>query len=355
MKFLIAGDLFMKSEIFQKEIERSLDGVVESLSFKSMEADWPVQPWDRGREVDEFSGSEDEIRALAVDADGIITHLGPITARVIEAARELKIIACSRGNPVNVNTEVATERGIPVIHTPGRNALAVAEFTLGLILVGLKNIFQAHTYLKRGIWRGDFYCYDKAARELSDQTVGLIGFGHVGRLTASLLKGLGAKLLVYDPYVPAEQIESLGAEKVNLETLLKRSDIVSLHAKATPETEGMIGAAELALMKPTAYLINTARGSLVDQEALCEALKHNRIAGAALDAFAKEPIPLDDPLLQLENVIITPHIAGSSRQVAWRAARMIAEDIRNFFTGEPMKYCFNSEDLRARLHRQLGE
>ncbi|HHV63198.1 MAG TPA: 2-hydroxyacid dehydrogenase [Firmicutes bacterium] len=342
-RFLVVGDKFVKPELFISAIERHMPG--EDLQFYTMETDWPIEPFRHGPEVSEYLGSVDVICDMVRDVDAIVTQLAPITAAVLDCAEELRIIGCCRGGPVNVNIEAATQRGIPVIYAPGRNAIAVAEFTVGLILAEVRNIGRAHADMKKGIWRGDLYCYHAAGRELNGLVAGLIGFGSIGRLMVGPLGAFGMKVMVYDPFVPKDEIEAYGAEEADLEILLRSADVVSLHARVTPQTRGMIGARELALMKPTAYLVNTARGPLVDYDALYEALKAKRIAGAALDTFAEEPVPESDRLLELDNVTLTPHIAGASRETAERAAEMVAEDIGNFFAGRPMRNCYNRAAL----------
>lgn len=346
MKIVIAADYLVTVDVWKKHLAKHFPD--EELSLAVTVSNWPMQPFYHGPEVDEWLGFEDELVELLQGADALVTQLAPITRRVIEAGLDLKIIGCCRTGPVNVNVPVATERGIPVIFGPGRNGPAVAEFTLGLILAEIKNISHAHVDLKKGIWRGDFYRYDKAGPELSRMTVGLVGFGAIGRLLAPLLVPFGCRLLVHDPYVQAEVITSFGGESVELEKLLAESDIVSLHLRVTPETRKMFNAELFAAMKPGAYFINTARGSLVEYDALYEALRSGRLAGAALDCFAEEPIPPGNPLFELDNVTITPHIAGSSRETAHRAADMVSEDLANFFAGRPLKYCFNQKELQRR-------
>lgn len=346
MKLLIVADRLVTPDVWKEHIGKELSHF--PLNYTVIETEWPDQPFTiHGDEISEFLGPEDEIVEAIKDADVFVTQLAPISKRVIEAAGELKIIGCCRTGPVNVNIEAATARGIPVIYAPGRNATAVAEFTIGLILAEIKNISRAHSDLKKGIWRGDFYRYDLAGPELSQLTIGLIGFGAIGKLITPLLKAFGSKIIVYDPYVNSEAIREFGLEPVGFDELLTSSDIVSLHARVTPETRGMMGKREFSLMKRGAYFVNTARGPLVDYAALYEALRTRYLAGAALDCFEEEPIPEGNPLLELENVTITPHIGGASKLTAHRAAQLVAEDIRNFFYNQPLKRCFNPEALKV--------
>jgi D-3-phosphoglycerate dehydrogenase len=290
-------------------------------------------------------GEPDELAAFVYDAQAIVTHVAPITRQVIEAAGGLRIIGCCRGGPVNVNVTVASQRGIPVVNAPGRNAQAVIEFTLGLILAECRGIGRAHDALARGVWQGELYRYDRTGRELKGQTIGLIGFGAVAQGLAPYLKPFELRILAYDPYTPAARFSELGVMRSDLTSLLRESDIISLHARVTPETVHLMGAAQFAQMKPGAYLINTARGPLVDYDALYRALASGHLAGAGLDTFALEPPQADWPLLRLPNVTLTPHIAGASQESAQRGAETVAQEIANFVSGRPLNHCVNIDKL----------
>jgi D-3-phosphoglycerate dehydrogenase len=227
------------------------------------------------------------------------------------------------------------------LFTPGRNADAVADYTLGMILAETRNIARGDASLKQGLWRADFYKYDLSGPELSGKTLGLVGIGSVGTKVCARAKAFGMRVLAYDPYVPEEKTQSMGAEAVDLGTLLKQSDFVSIHAPLTSETKGLIGSKELSQMKRTAYLINTSRGKLVNENALVEALVEKKIAGAALDVFESEPLDPKSPLLRLSNVTITPHIAGASKDVAHRAAQMLADDVLRILLKQKPLFCAN--------------
>ena len=210
-----------------------------------------------------------------------------MTRRVIEQLPGLRAIGCCRTEPVNINVAAATAAGIPVFYAPGRNARAVAEFTVGLIIAEYRDIARGHQALSQGIWRAELYLYDTAPHELYGQTVGLIGFGNIGRMMPGLLKPFGMRVLAYDPYVPDEVFAERGAERVyDMDDLLAGSDIVSLHARVTPETRGFIGERQFRRMKRGAYFINTARGPMVDYDALYRALADGHLAGAGLETFA---------------------------------------------------------------------
>jgi D-3-phosphoglycerate dehydrogenase / 2-oxoglutarate reductase len=243
----------------------------------------------------------------------------------------------SRGGPVNIDMAAARERGIRVVNTPGRNASAVAEFTIGAILAETRLITRGHESLRKGEWRGDLYRADLTGKELSEMNVGVVGYGHVGTKVVRILKAFGCRILVHDPYVQlsVEDIKD-GVEQVSMERILVDSDIVTLHARVTDETRGFFGREQFAAMRKGAFFVNTARGPLVDYEALTEALKSRHLRGAAIETFAVEPVPADWELLQLDNVTLTPHIAGASVKTVKFAAETTAEEVRRYLAGEPL-------------------
>ncbi|UCF92073.1 MAG: 2-hydroxyacid dehydrogenase [Desulfobacterales bacterium] len=337
MKIVFIGDLFVRSTIFQEAWEQQLGPLLGNVTLLMREVNWPDVPVTHNDEIKEFVGDPGEIAELVRDSQVIVTHVAPISKAAISAAPDLQIIACCRGGPVNINVPAATARKIPVVNSPGRNSQAVVEFTLGLIIAECRGISRAHGALSQGVWQGELYRYDKAGRELKGQTIGLVGFGIIARMLVPYLKTFGMRILAYDPYVPAAQFARQGVEQTDLSTLLQASDIVSVHARLTSETQGMIGAREFTRMKPGAYFINTARGPLVDYEALCAALQSGHLGGAGLDTLALEPPPADWPLLKLDNVTLTPHIAGSSRESAQRGVQTVLGDIANFYAGKPLR------------------
>jgi len=262
--------------------------------------------------------------------DIVVTQFAPLDRRFIEAARRLKVIGTLRGGLENIDVGSATARGISVLNTPGRNARAVAECTIGLILAEVRNLARSHAKLMCGQWTRVFPNSDEIP-ELHGKTVGLVGFGAVARLVAGYLHAFGSRVLAYDPYVTGDTGR---VRMVDLPTLMRESDIVSIHARLTPQTQHLIGAPQLALMKRSAVLINTARSGLVDEPALIQALAERRIMGAALDVFDVEPLPADHPLLKLDNVTVTPHLAGSSRDAFRNSPRLMAETILRLLRGE---------------------
>lgn len=272
----------------------------------------------------------DKLLANLAAFDIVVVQFAPLSRAFIEAATRLKVIAVVRGGTENVDVPCATERGIAVMNTPGRMARAVAECTVGMILAEMRNLARAHGRLMQGRWDRAFPNSDDIP-ELYRRTVGLVGYGAVGQLVARFLDGFGCRLLAFDPYF---QGDPTPARLVDLPALLRESDVVSLHARLSPETKHLIGTKELALMKPTAILVNTARSGLVDETALVRALSERRILGAALDVFDIEPLPPDHPLLKLDNVTLAPHLAGSTRDAFRNSPMLMAGHLSRMLRGQ---------------------
>ncbi|MEV5571739.1 2-hydroxyacid dehydrogenase [Spirillospora sp. NPDC052269] len=341
-RVLAAGDHFVLNRLLVDAVraETSAD-----LAFSELTLPWPVVPFGRVAEVDEASGTEDELIEALQGVQVCVTQMAPLTRRVLEACPDLAFFGVSRGGPVNANLEAATEHGVAVAFAPGRNAAATAEHTLGMIMAAVRRIPQTHTDLHAGLWRGDYYRYEEVGPEIEGSTVGLVGYGAVGSRVARMLNALGARVLVHDPYAT-----DLGdvAELVSLDELLSRAQILSLHARVTPETTGMIGAAELAALPEGAVVVNCARGALLDYDALCDSLDKGHLYAAACDVFPEEPIPAGSRLLSTQNLTVTPHLAGASKQTAVNAARILAKDVARHLNGEPLLHCANTEVLGAK-------
>jgi len=260
----------------------------------------------------------------------------------------LKLIGSVRGAPNNISVSDATSRGIPVLAVPGRNTLAVAELTIALMLSQARHIKKAELLLKDDFFVDDFKdfadMYTKLQGfELNGQTIGIIGLGSIGFEVAKRLVSFGVNLLVYDPYVIQERVEAVGAQIVDLDTLLKDSDIVTVHCTPTEETRRLIGAREFALMKKTAVFINTARASITDEDALLNALCEGTIAGAGLDVFSMEPVDCDNVFLELENVTVMPHMGSNTVETVERQSRTITDAIIEFTKGRRPKNVVNPE------------
>ena len=257
-----------------------------------------------------------ELAGRVKGVDAWIAGLDDIDASVIAAADRLKLIARYGVGVDRVDLEAATRRGIAVSNTPGANSAAVAELTIGLMLALARQICMANRAVREGRWPRI------AGVGLGGKTVGLVGFGAIGRETARRLAAFGCRVLVADPYVSPEAVIACGAGPAALDELLPSSDVVCLHAAATPETTGMVNASFLGRMKPGAFLVNTARGELIDEAALAQAIESGQLRGAALDCFRGEPPPTDHPLLRLPQVIVTPHTGAHTDDAVNAMGRM---------------------------------
>lgn len=333
METLVVGDLFISSVAFREAIEKELGkdfGPVREVAWnlgKTQEEQHHVQ------QIMEQDGPEavevpEEIAQAVGNAGVMVVHFAPVPEAVLEAGRNLEAVIIARAGVENVNVQAASERGVAVVNLEGRNAPAVAEQAISLMLAETRDIARADAGIKAGRWPKEF---PQAPYELGGRTVGVIGFGHVGRQLAKKLSGFDVKLLIYDPYVDAETISSYGGEKAeDIERVFREGDFVNLHARLTEETRHFIGREHFELMKPTAYFINNARSRLVRYDDLYEVLRERRIAGAALDVHDDEPLPADSPWLELENVTLTPHIAGTTMDSWENSVRMVAGAIREF-------------------------
>ncbi len=335
----IIGDRFMLPEVFEEKILVACNGQVVTRTRKDS---WPDEPMEHGYAVEgmnglkEYFGSADGVVEFVGEAEILVTQLAPMSRSMLERLPGLKMIVVSRGGPVNIDMVAAREYNVLVVNTPGRNASAVAEFTIGAILAETRKIREGHEALRAGDWRGNLYRADMTGRELNEMTVGVIGYGNIGTKVVKLLRAFGCRILVNDPYVQLDPEDlSHGVELVSFEGLLADSDVVTVHPRVTDETRGMMDVDAFAKMKPDSLFVNTARGPLCDYEALHEALSNGVIGSAMLETFGVEPVPEDWPLLQLPNVTLTPHIAGASVKTVTYAAEQAAEEVYRYLSGEP--------------------
>ena len=279
--------------------------------------------------------------------DIVIVEGDEIKEEII-AQTDLKLIGSVRGSPNNISVEFATSKKIPVISVPGRNTIAVAEHTIALILAQARNITAAERYLKREFFVDDFKDFANMYThlmgfELSGRSVGIIGLGQIGFEVAKRLRAFGVELLVYDPYANQSKVDEIGGKTVDLDTLLRTSDIITIHCPANDETNGMLGINEFGKMKNTAILINTARASITDEYALLDALKNGTIAGAGLDVFSMEPVDSDNEFLELDNVTVMPHMGGNTIDTVERQSESIVTGILAFLKGEKPPNILNPE------------
>ncbi|HET7173722.1 MAG TPA: phosphoglycerate dehydrogenase [Nocardioidaceae bacterium] len=300
-----------------------------------------------------------ELLAAIADADAVLVRSGAkVDAEVIAAARRLKVIARAGVGLDNVDVEQATSSGVMVVNAPTSNIVSAAELAVGLLLAAARNIAPATASLKHHEWQRARF----SGVELFEKTLGIVGLGKIGALVAQRMAAFGMTVIAHDPYVQAGRAAQLGVRLVGLDELLAGSDFVSVHLPKTPETVGLIGSAQLALCKPSAVLVNAARGGIVDEDALYLALKEGRLAGAGLDVYASEPC-VDSPLFELDNVVATPHLGASTAEAQEKAGVAVATSVRLALGGELVPDAVNvqggaiAEDLRPAipLTERLGQ
>jgi D-3-phosphoglycerate dehydrogenase len=357
LRALVVGDRFITADLFADTLGDAAARVTLSLAIEQLQLDYPavdsvplpdesggtpLRPlWEDPEEaaaraaadlaadpeIREYTGPVDLLTPYLSDIDVLILHLAPLSRTAIAAAKRLRVVGCARGGAVNLNLVSLSDRAIPVFFCPGRNAQAVAEYIMGAVLALTRGIAAGSAGIGEGRWRLDLYTSDLAGPEFSGRTCGLIGFGGVGRAFAPIARGFGMRLLVHDPYVDPVTIAQAGAETAALDDLLGRADVVVLAARLTDQTRGMIGARELGLLRRDAIFVNPARAELVDGQALREALARRAIGGAVIDVFSPEPLLASDPLLTMDNVVLTPHIAGATREAAARGAEVVCRKV----------------------------
>jgi D-3-phosphoglycerate dehydrogenase len=277
-----------------------------------------------------------------------VVHGAPVTAEVLAAAPNLRLICCARGGPVNVDVAAASARHIPLVNTPGKNAESVADQALAFMIMLARGFPKAQRFLIEGGTLGEsaFEGARFIGHDLGGHVLGLVGFGNVGSRVHRRALAFGMRLVVYDPYVRIGDLES--TEQVStLDELLAKSDFISLHVRATEETNNFFGAKQFNAMRPGSYFLNTARESLVDEDALDAALASGHLGGAALDVVRPRSQPGPHPLLRYENVVITPHIGGATHETLLRGVTMVADEIKRFTAGEPLRAVVNRAEVRA--------
>lgn len=333
MPFVRALILAPFSQRFLDRLRRSMDVVYESWLDTGLLQD----PDALGARL-----ANEDVAILIVEADFVFEE-------VFGAAPSLRLVGVCRNALNQVDVASATEHGVAVVHAPGRNTNAVAEMTLGLMLSLARRIPQASTLVLGGGWRDPAFGYRSfRGREIAGSTVGVVGFGRIGREVARKCVALGAHVLAYDPFVPERQVRALGAAPVRLDRLAARSDFVTLHVPEDEATRHLAGRDFIARMPRHAYLINTGAGGSVDPDALAEALSDHRIAGAALDVYEGQPLPALSPLCSAPNVILTPHIGGATAETVERHSRMMTAEIERLLAGKPLRHVVNLDYRLAR-------
>ena len=347
MKILVVGDSFVRVEVFKKgfaALERAHD--VEYVQLDESRSFTPRS--DSERAIREYLGAPAEVAERVSGKDVLVVHGAPVTDEVLAAAPRLQLLCCARGGPVNVDVAAATARGIPVVNTPGKNADAVADQALAFMVMLARGFPRAQKFLLDGGRLGES-AYEGAqflGHELGGHVLGLVGYGNVGRRVARRALAFGMSVVVYDPYVKG--IDLADARQVpSLAALLEVSDFVSLHVRASADTENLMGRAEFAAMKEGAWIINTARETLVDESALDAVLSSGRVTGAALDVVRPRLGSGPHPLLKHPNVVITPHIGGATHETLLRGVTMVAAEIERFNAGEPLVNVVNRSAVKA--------
>lgn len=294
--------------------------------------------------IESVAGQPERLRAILPQAEALLVRSETrVTAELLEQAPRLRVIGRAGAGVDTIDVPAATARGIVVVNAPGGNAVAAAEHSVALAFALARRVAAADASMKEGQWSRSRY----VGTELAGKTLGLVGLGRVGGEVARRAVGLEMRVLVYDPYVPDEHMRRLGYEPAELDRVLAESDFVSLHVPLTDATRGLIGTEKLGRMRPSAFLINCARGELVDQQALIEALDAGRLAGAGIDVWPREPVAPDDPLPRHPKVVATPHLGASTVEAQVNVAAQVAQEVLAVLGGLPAQFAVNAPSVRA--------
>ena len=346
--FLVVADAFITADDYRDALGHLPAGDVARLRFRSVELAGGKSEQHAAQAKMEVVGPNQvppspELLAAIPGAVVLGLHFAPVGADVLAAATDLKLITVARAGLENVDVAAATGHGVGVVPSLGRNAGAVAELQIGMMLAETRNIARADASIRAGGWRKEF---PGARVEIAHSTVGMVGFGHVGKIFAQRISGFGPQLLAYDPYASAQSLAESGVEQVSdLTDLFTRSDFVLVQARLSPETTRFIGAEQFAAMKPTAYFLNIARSRLVDYDALYDVLAAGKISGAALDAFDDEPLPADSKWRHLDNVTMTTHFGGDTTGTNITSSRMVVAAAAEFAATGRVSRSVNAVEL----------
>lgn len=313
-----------KSAIFDELNDRA----AEYALSRGFEYSWSLQaPYDQESVVERLRSSDAGIIDIEPYGEDIFSRIGD---------RPRILVRFGVGYD-KVDLEAATRRGLAIARTTGANTLGVAEMALTLILSARRKVRLNQGCVEAGAWRKN------VANETIGSTVGIVGFGAIGQALARLLSGFSCKIVAYDPFPKEALMRQMGVELVGLDELFKSSDAVSVHVPYSKETHGLVGERLLSLMKPTAVIVNTSRGNIIDEDALYDALTSGRIAGAGLDVYAREPLPLESSLLKLDNIILTPHVSSQTVESLWRIYAMSIDIAADFFAGKGSPHILNPD------------
>ncbi len=339
MRILAVGDSFVPTHLFEIGLKDILPE--QQMRFIQLDMDAPFVPTTPSeRAIKEYAGNPQQLVEALDGVDILLVHGAPVTGAVLDVSPTLKVVGVARGGPVNVDLAAASERGIAIITAPARNAEAVADLTLTFLIMLARRIMSSIAFIKNGgrVGESAFEGAQFFGNELGGHILGLVGCGNVGVRVAQRAQAFGMSVVVHDPYVAASELESKGMKVMELEALLACSDFVSLHTRVTPETVNFFDASKFGMMKRGAFFINTARETLVDEQALHSVLASGQIAGAALDVLKPWSESTENPLVALPNVIVTPHIGGATHEAALRGVQILAEQISHYLVGKPMQH-----------------
>lgn len=344
MRILVVGDSYMRAEVFERACG-PLAGAHE-IRYAQIDPERVLEPATPSEmAIQEYEGHPQQLIELLDDDDVLVFHGAPVTDAVLDAAPSLSLLCCARGGPVNVDLDAATARGIPVVTTPGKNAQSVAELTIAFLVMLARGVAGAQRFLLAGghVGESTFEGARFFGHDLGGRVLGIVGFGQVGQRVAERAIAFGMHVLVYDPYL-ADALP--GVEVVPaLEDLLERADYVSVHARASAETENLFDERAFARMKSGSAFVNSARETLVDEDALSDALHRGHLVAAALDVVRPRPDGSRNPLLDLEQVVITPHIGGATHETLARGAQMLMDDIERVAAGGHALNVINAQAL----------
>lgn len=359
IKILVAGDEWVLTEDLVNAAKKIFAGYDYEIDSFDVIMDKPMSR-DRSEDigddsVTEYCGKPQDLIDRIADVHVLIVHTAPVTKQVIEAGKNLIAIGSCRSDAVSVNIEAATQKGIYFFNAPGRSVEPVSDLTIAFTFMLGRNIRRADEYVKAGRWDTDI---NRAAPvwdeymtfrgiTFKNKKFGVVGLGKIGKRVAEKAAGVGMSVVVYDPFLTDPSLLKQYTKAETLEELFSGCDFVSIHVPPIPENRGLVTKELFAMMKPSAYFINIARGEIIDEAALVEALKQKKIAGAALDVYYTEPLPKDNPLLALDNVILTPHIAGQRVDVSEGSADLLGEMMQPFFQEDRLDTCFNAHQIKA--------
>lgn len=345
MKTIVIGDNAVRTEVMEDAAKKLnlADNTIVPLTWGELDTmDFRHRAHHLELEGPEAEDPPAELYDEIKDADILMVHFCPVSQKLLEHADKLKLIMTCRGGTEHVDVNAATKKGIAVMHVI-RNAEAASDFTIGLIYSETRNIARGHSALKNGEWRKQFpnSGFTKALYELK---LGLIGLGNISRLVAKKANALGMEVIGYDPFVSEQDLldQGIKVKVVDRDTVYREADVVSVHLKASPETRNIVNREVIGLMKKEAYLINTSRAAVLCKEDLIEALSTGQIAGAAIDVFWDEPVDPDDTILKLDNITMTPHMAGSVKSALENSPYLAVNVINDYLAGKRTGMCLNN-------------